>query len=194
MTLREIITSVDRSEGNSDWVSIEDMMQDMSNNYYGYPSQENTRITSYFFSKWYCTDTYVGWRVYFLDEKPVAISHQSGRKCDENFSWMSKEAFDETLSYIKTLYDDENLSPNLVTEEDLDKEWNIGFKVSYGDQLLTQDVLVESTGEKVLVVQKWSSRTGLNEIDKWKEVEVRFSNGEEKILKLDDILVPYSLK
>lgn len=42
---------------------------------------------------WYCTDRWVGTLVILLNDVPICISSQIGRKCDEKFEWISKEAY-----------------------------------------------------------------------------------------------------
>lgn len=59
----------------------------------------------YFLISWYCTDSWVGVRAYFLNGEFVAISSQIGRKYDQEFEWVSKEAYYKVKEYIasKTL-------------------------------------------------------------------------------------------
>ncbi len=77
-------------------------------------------MTAYFSDlNWVCTDTTVGLRFYFLGDECVCASFQPGRKCDEQFEWVSQEAYNK----VKTLVFDKmknDLSKNCAAIVD----WN----------------------------------------------------------------------
>lgn len=195
MNTLDIIKNIDKSEKNTSYVNVEDVMNDISNVYHGWPENENIRLKAYHFAKWYCTDSWVGGRIYFLDDEAVAISWQTGRKSSEDFDWISKESIKKTKEYLSTLYTNEDEDTgSVISKEDLEKELGAGFNVSYGGQLLTKEV-IHKNGEIVKVVDTWNS---YEDIKKWKEIEIEFQNGEQKgekeIVQLSDVLVPFDLK
>lgn len=49
---------------------------------------------------WTCTDTVVGTKAYFLDEKLVAVTFQSGRKNDIKLYWRSPDSLEKVRSFI----------------------------------------------------------------------------------------------
>ena len=51
------------------------------------------KLTYYWASRWQCTDSWVGIRLYFYEGEFVAVSSQSARKSHENFDWKDKESY-----------------------------------------------------------------------------------------------------
>jgi hypothetical protein len=187
MKLKEIIENIDKSKKNSSYIDVQELARQEFDIQIGY-EQELNRITAYYFLKWYCTDSYVGGRAYFLDDKFIAISSQTGRKMNEDFIWVSQEAFSETKKYILTLIEeqvDREISPL-----DMEEEWGIGAHISYSSQLLTDKVVFEPTGEKVDVVETYHS---VGDIKSWSTVKIKFENGKEEIVNMKNILVPYDV-
>lgn len=52
----------------------------------------DSRAELRFFRRWYCTDTWVGSGLLYIDGSLVAIFSQTGRKSDCNYKWLSKDA------------------------------------------------------------------------------------------------------
>lgn len=119
MKLREAIANIDKSEKNQAWVD-----SDVFSNYfglYGLGSYDvNDKLKKYWIHKWLCTDTTVGLSVYFLDDEPVAVSFQRGRKFTEEIKFISEESAKKLRDYILSM-----IAPEVdmfVTIEDLDQE------------------------------------------------------------------------
>lgn len=188
MKLKEIIQNLDKSEKNSCYVDIQEFAgrEFDINNWF---KKEADRIKAYFFLNWYCTDTWVGGRVYFLDDKLIATSWQRGRKCNEEFYWISNEMYKETKKYILSLIEeeDEDKSLDLI---DMDSEFDNGFRIEYSSQLLTDDLIYQSTGENVKVTKKYRD---MDDIKMWSNVKIKFENGKEEVVNMSDVLVPYNL-
>jgi len=187
MKLKDIILNLDKSEKNSDFVDIEQIAAEFGIHQF-LQYQDSYRIKAYHFLKWYCTDSYVGGRVYFLDDKPVAISWQSGRKASEEFGWISQELYEETHKYILTLVEEENAKT--IDPIDLEEDWGLGHHVDYSGQLLTDTVHYEPSNCIVKVVKKYNN---MNEIEKWQLVDIQFADGKKETVPMSDILVPYNL-
>jgi hypothetical protein len=94
MKIKDIIETVDKSKENYCWPDIEDFMSELDVSSYGSADYNKfqSRVSGYWFVSWVCTDTRVGGRVYFMDDQPVAISYQEGRKCEEVFEFISVES------------------------------------------------------------------------------------------------------
>ncbi len=99
MLLQELINRLDKSDTNKQEVDIYDLESLLNNefniNTYLDKSKTNTKITCYWLSKWLCTDTHVGFKAYFLDDKLLAVSYQLARKSDETFTFANKEVKQE---------------------------------------------------------------------------------------------------
>lgn len=68
---------------------------------------DNIRLTYCYYHRWICTDTEVGIRVWYLDNKPVCISYQPYRKSSETFGWLSKDDFNNVREYVNSLIDED---------------------------------------------------------------------------------------
>lgn len=124
MKIKDIINSVSKTNGyNSD---ISRIAEEFHINCWDYEEQE--RLKEYFVASWYCTDTLVGMRVYFLDDKPVATSIKPARKSDEKFYWVSNETYMEVFNYVLTFVKHEAPPADLINmDEDMGEGFNIQF-------------------------------------------------------------------
>ncbi len=190
MKLREIINNLDKSKENSDWINLEEFANEFGINQYMSPP-DDIRISAYYFLKWYCTDSYVGGRVYFLDDKPICISWQKGRKGDEKFSWISQESYEQTHKYILSLVEQDN--KKTIDPIDLDEDWGPGYPVDFSSQLLTDTVFHIPTNTYVEVVKKYNDHSSEG-IKDWRFVDVKFDDGKVEKIPMSDILVPYEVK
>lgn len=188
MKLREIIEKLDKSEKNSSWIDINELANSEFD-IFSWVSKEPDKLKAYYFLKWYCTDSYVGGRVYFLDDKPIAITWQGGRKASQDFQWISKEVFKETRDYILTLTE-EDIKIENIDLVDLDTEYNDGYPVEYSSQLLTNKLIYKSTGEYIDVIEKYD---GMDKIKDWGNVKVQFKSGTNSLISMKEILVPYEV-
>lgn len=66
MKILEIANRIDKSEKNEDWISTEDIGNELE---MSVPHVEQDRLKCYWIANWYCTDTWVGLRMYFLDDQ-----------------------------------------------------------------------------------------------------------------------------
>lgn len=124
MKIKDIINTVDKSESNSDWVDLESIAYefDIHDAYNGDYEKFQTRMKSYWFVSWICTDTRVGGRVYFLDDIPVAVSFQPARKSDENIEWICKDYALKVKNFVIECCEDE-FNPHIADlNEDIDIE------------------------------------------------------------------------
>jgi hypothetical protein len=190
MKLKHIIENIEKTKENSCDPNYEDLFSFFNIPYNWIDFDESRSLKCYFYQKWYCTDSWVGGRIYFLNDKPVLLSFQGGRKWDEDFSAISQEAYDETKKYLLSLLveDEDDFK---IESLDLDKEMGDGFHVSYGEQLLTKSGVYKPTGQSAEIIKTYR---GMNDIKKWHLVDIKLDDG--KIMKevtLDEVLIPYSI-
>jgi len=136
MKLIDIANRIDKSPKNESQV---DTMEFSSELNYEFDYVNQDRLKAYWIANWYCTDSYVGYRMYFLDDEPVAVSLQPGRKSNETFEWFSKEMALRVRDYLISLMSDEILNPERaiyndesigILEEIKDaNNWGIGTKL-----------------------------------------------------------------
>lgn len=188
MKLKEIIKKLDKSKDNESFVDLQDLgSREFELNTWLFNYSENLELKAYYFLKWYCTDSYVGGRAYFLNDELVAISYQSGRKSNETFYWKSSFAKNKVKKYLLTLME-EDTKDEVINLFDLEVEYDHGFHVEFAQQLLTKDVLIKETLERVKVIEKF------DDIEKWRLVKIKNVDGVEKVVEMKDILVPYNIK
>lgn len=118
-----------------------------------FPSLEysdNERLKCYYLARWFCTDSCVGTRAYFLDEEFVAITKQLGRKYNEEFEFISNSAANKVRNYILKLLEEQTPKPvvNLITW--MDEAIDDTFTIEYASEILHKTALL--WGERVEVI------------------------------------------
>jgi len=187
MKIRDIVTKVDKSEVNKSYVSFCKLAEEMQLGYPDIDQEEHERLTSYFIGSWYCTDSCVGYKVYFFDDKPVAFSSQTGRKMTECIEWLSTEAYLEVKKYIITFINDDDD----VFLADLDEEIGETYKIEFNGQLFDyhKDIpLYDREHVKIIELQKDKNYFGTEQ-----QVKIKFETEEEIWVKITDLDFPYNL-
>ena len=133
MKIKDIIENVNKSKEFENVVDICQFGEEFCSISFCVGWVEQNRLKSYWFSHWLCTDTWVGQKVYFFDEKPVAISKQMFRKSDEEIMWISIEDYDNVKKYIETLVRDDNRDTIKVVN--LDEDFGETFKIEFYSQM-----------------------------------------------------------
>ena len=124
MTIREAFNNFiqDKSSFKQEqWVDLTDLGSEFQIYDYLEQDENNPKFTVYFLHSWYCTDRWVGYRVWLLEGEPIAITYQRGRKYDEEFSWLPY-MFDKTHNAILELHGIKKIDYNPMTEEDWDQD------------------------------------------------------------------------
>ena len=172
-TLRELVKNINKSdkrlECNPDFEGLANSL-DIYDFYYS----EDIRLKAYFIKVWYCTDSWVGIRAYFLDDEFIAISEQKGRKCDERFEFVSVELAKKVRDYIFELKNVEEFSPSIIKILDEEIEDDT-YSIEFAEQIIHKSAYLN--GEKVKIVKcRWPGRLGSENFHK---VEI-LHNGENK--------------
>lgn len=185
MKLKELIARIDKSPDNKNEVDISRFGErvfdchDMPFNWI-----EQDRLVSYWVSCWYCTDTWVGEKAYFLDDEFVALSTQLARKSDCTFSWVSKEACDKVKAYVRSFA--EQSTPN-ISILDMDTDFGEGYKISYNSQILSH-LKATLDGQPVKIV-----RSKERSYDDLHSVEIKIGKEKQEI-DVDELLFSYLIK
>nr|WP_145401512.1 hypothetical protein [Paenibacillus xylanexedens] len=178
MKLIEIAQRIDKAENNQDWVDTQELGKELG---LDVPWKEQDRIKSYWIGNWYCTDTYVGWKMYFFDDKPVAVSSQLGRKSNEEYEWFNLQLAKEVKEYLLTLILDEEESLN-VSICDINEEIGNSFKISFNGQILNKDRAVLN-GEKVEILEEIRNKPyGIDD-----ELKIKLLNGDVRHVNVNDL-------
>ena len=186
MKIKDIVNSVNKSYANKSYVNIQNIAESMG--IFDVWSDDE-RLSSYFIGNWNCSGTYVGYRVYFLDDNPVAITTQLGRKCSEVFEWLSIDAYNCVKKYLQSLQ---------ITEEDdsislavLDQEIGETYKIEFNGQIFDyQKSIPLYKGEKVSIIE-------MGKIGEYfsteKNVKIKFIDESERWIELHELDFPFNL-
>lgn len=64
--------------------------------------EKSGRVTKYAIREWLCTDTYVGFYLYLIDNTPVCFMYQSGRKDYPDWHFISEDTYVFTQEFFKS--------------------------------------------------------------------------------------------
>lgn len=190
MKIRDIINKVYKSKQFEDGVSLYDLASSEFNLDIDYCGDQN-RLMSYFIGNWYCTDSYVGYKVYFFDDEPVAVSSQTGRKMNEDIEWISAESYNKVRDYILTFF--EHKVPN-ISLCDLDEELGDSYKIEYHSQLFDyHKTIAKYEGDSVQIIE-FHKGTGFNELEQYQPslVKIKMPDKSEKWLEVKELDFPYN--
>ena len=161
-------------------------------------NQENwhkqERLTCYFAGSWHCTDTEVGYRVYFFDSKPVAESFQQGRKWNEEIKWVSKECFNEVKDYILSFMEEKEYSIELI--KDLEAEIAEGYSIEFYEQLYTyhfNNVSYKKKRVKIVDFKEEFATQVDNNPFYMDTVQIEYENGDKELVKLGELTFLFNI-
>jgi len=186
MKLIEIANKIDKSKKNESYIDTENFSSEFDFDF-GFNLQQD-RIKAYWIGNWHCTDSYVGYRMYFLDDEPVAVSIQQGRKSDENFEWFSKELALKVRDYLIYLIskDEDELNIKLCNIND-----DIGdsYKISFNNEILNPNKATYN-GESIEILEE------IKDKNNWgigSQLRIKLLNGEEKIIDIKEVDFKFNL-
>lgn len=192
MKLIDLLPTVEKTEYNSKNINIEAVVNALGITFdiYNYEHRRfiYDHIKAYWLMPRLCTDTVVGAAVYFLDDELIGYSSKVARKADEDFFFISVESADKVLKFFLSLI---NNTFRIATDVQLSEEMeDIGFNVYSAKSICSQKVFYVPTSEYVEVMNVF--RYDYNH--DFDQLEVKFVNGECKIISCEEILVPYCLR
>lgn len=186
MKIKEIFENIIKNNRTKDWINLDDVASDLglSDIWDIYVSEEDEKIKSYFFGNWICTDSYVGWKAYFFNDEPMAISYQSDRKSDEQFRYVSEDMANKVKDYLLTLRKDNGINFELL---DMEEDLGAGYSICYNSQVLDWSNMYHN-GVKVELVETCKSESGY---DISQKIRIRYENLEEYEVDIRDIKFGY---
>jgi len=190
MKLIDALKNINKSKEFQTWISSNFMENEFDIDVYNSPYDEENwenqeRLTCYYLFNWFCTDSEVGYRVYFFDDKPVAISSQQGRKWREEVEWVSKECFDKVKDYVLSFVTERNYNITLI--EDLEAEIGEGYRIEFYEQLFKHHFdNVVYNNERVKIVdfkEEYGQQINNNPYER-DTVQIEYENGEKELVNL----------
>ncbi|MGP3748792.1 hypothetical protein ACTWKA_15145 [Bacillus sp. 3A_MP1] len=177
MKLIDIVNKIDKSKQNESEVDTQDIGRELGLD--NVPYVEQDRLKCYWVGNWYCTDSYVGYRVYFLDNQPAAFSIQLGRKCEESFHWFNLEFATKVREYLLSLTQEKELNISIC---DINEDIGDSYKIEFNAQILNFN-RAKLNNEKVEILEKIIHKScGIDT-----EVKIKLPNGEEKQVDISDL-------
>ena len=187
MKLIEIANKIDKSKDNSDWVNLSEIASALRVEYYDYNDQD--KLKAYWIGSWCCTDTYVGYKMYFLNDEPVCVSVQSARKSDEEFSWFSKDAALKVRDFILSLVEEEQLDDFLdiidINEEDIGE----GYKISFNANIIYQKT-AKLNDKNVKIIERVRKENDYG-IDQ--ELLIEFEDGSRLVEDINNLVFNFNI-
>jgi hypothetical protein len=182
MTIRELFERVIKSPENSDDVDITTLGEEVGLSWVDY--EEQSRLTCYYASQWICIDTMVGTRLYFLDDEPVCMSYQPYRKSQEKFSWVSREAYNKTRTYLETFVHDYTQPKFLQLDEEIDDVYSLSTTWGILPKDRNRAILLGLTKENVVITGRPSDKV----------VTILKTDGTEMNVDIEEIVFPLNVK
>lgn len=150
----------------------------------------NARLKSHWLITWWGDDQIVGVRVYYLDDEPVAYSVQRGRKCDEDFTFVSPEAVERLRAFLMQCAepDTDNLQ-YIDSDEEIDDTYTV---VHY--ELMDYEGIVNGRcavidSEKFRQWKVSATKAGTY-YGRDQQVEVTFDDGTAAMVPFNEFKIP----
>lgn len=190
MKIRDIVKVVNKSKQFEQMVHISDIAEEMNINVNNYDDQR--RLISYYFGDWYCTDSHVGYRVYFFDDEPVAISSQIGRKQNVDIEWLSKDAYMKVREYVLTFEEVQEQHINLC---DMDQDLGDTYKISYHSQLYDYHKSIPLLNGINVKITEYDPGKKFNDKKQYEPglVKIQFDDGRTEWIELEKLDFPYNV-
>jgi hypothetical protein len=186
MTLKELVLKVDTNPLNESYVNWEGLSALLG--VYGLQWSDDTRLKTYWLSRWMCTDTYVGIKVYMLDTLVVAVSSQPYRKSSEEFIFVSLDAAVDVKNYLLSLLSTDDLEIELWNSaEEMGEGFSVEYQSNINKHMHPVATLVE-TGQKVKIVG-----SKMMEHFNFHDITVEFEDGTKKVVDNRELLLPYNI-
>ena len=152
--------------------------------YHNYDDPVNLTINH--LKQWYCTDTWVGINVIYLNNSPVAITNQTARKSDVGIYFLSEADKNLVKDYLLSLYSGQQDYSEYLTEDDLNEDMGDYFKIEYASEVLYKTAWLN--GEQVEITQK---PRNLNDNINFHTVAIKHKDGVEEWVDVRELDFEY---
>lgn len=200
MNIKELIYNVDRTNTRfQEYLDIESICSELSipletsfdieNEYYQLKEQDKDRLKAFYLAPHYCTDSFVGVSVLFLDETPVGIITQIGRKCEKKYQWISKDLAKDSREYLLSLKKEKDFIDSIELVN-LEKEVHpLGYRIEFAEQLLQDKVFYKEELYDVITKNPHRDVAG-------QTIRIKKSNSHIESIDvcITECIVPYNIK
>lgn len=128
-SVKDVLETIDTSKMEKGY--IKELAEELDIYTDPYELEGEERLTYCYYYSWICTDTRVGIRVWYFDEKPICISWKLYRKSSEYFYWINKGDALIVKNYIRSLEEIKVFSEDLITDEGITNMIKEAREVNY---------------------------------------------------------------
>ena len=185
-TLKQLIEKASQLPKQEYELWDEDLLSALGLDIIHHNYEKPVNLTTNHLKQWYCTDTWVGIDVIYLNNSPVAVTNQVGRKMNVNIYFLSEEAKNSVKDYLISLYNNQQDYAEYLTEDDLNEEMGDYFKIEYSSQVLYKTAWLN--GEQVEITQK--PRNLNNNINLY-TIAIKHKDGVEKWVDVRELDFEY---
>lgn len=186
MKIIDAIQKVIKTEENSSHADIDTFSQAVDLDIYiGWNEEWDKRVKGYWLIRWLCTDTFVGRRVYFFDEKPFAVSNQSARKNPEVIQFLDNDSANAIREFILNLDGKDKPEFDIIDgQEDLEDFYNFDLT----DYFIERNAFVDGLPVEIIKNRYFKD----NDEKRWtcRNCVVKFETGEERVVRAGDVQFP----
>ena len=185
-TLKQLIEKASQLPKQEYELWDEDLLSALGLDIIHHNYEKPVNLTTNHLKQWYCTDTWVGIDVIYLNNSPVAVTNQVGRKMNVNIYFLSEEAKNSVKDYLISLYNNQQDYAECLTEDDLNEEMGDYFKIEYSSQVLYKTAWLN--GEQVEITQKPKN---LNNNINLYTIAIKHKDGVEKWVDVRELDFEY---
>lgn len=185
-TLKQLIEKASQLPKQEYELWDEDLLSALGLDIIHHNYEKPVNLTTNHLKQWYCTDTWVGVNVIYLNNSPVAVTNQVEREMNVNIYFLSEEAKNSVKDYLISLYNNQQDYAEYLTEGDLNEEMGEYFKIEYASQVLYKTAWLN--GEQVEITQK---PRNLNNNFNLHTVAIKHKDGVEKWVDVRELDFEY---
>lgn len=178
MNVRYMLDNVNKDDSNKQILYAMEFNELADLNCSNIPYEELTRLVAYYVNIKYESGGYIGEKVYYFDDKPVAFDSSPNK-----IAWVSQEAYMEVKRYIATF--ESQFEADIL---DLTTEYSNSYNMFYVRQLMKCHTVAYINGTKVTVNPS-------NRLDgKYKtkdKVEIIYENGNKEMMDIEKLSFPF---
>jgi len=189
MKIKDLIESVNKIKQFEDKIFIGDFAEKAFDLQYIQNWDDQTRLISYYLGNWHCTDSMVGYKVYFFDDKPVAISSQLSRKMYEEIEWISKECYKTVKDYIMSFAEEFEDAPTIV---DLQQEFGKTYKVDFYCQMYEHHKNNAIYGSETVKILKHKNSFNDGKYNP-ETVQIQYVDGRKEWIETKLLIFPFNI-
>lgn len=134
---------------------------------------------------WYCTDTWVGINVILLEDTPICVTQQVGRKCDIDYNWVNKDSYKKVKDLIESCKINREKDISLLN---LEEEFGDNYSIEFANQLIIDNYNIHNVAflnENKVSVEKIKTSNYIEE-----NVKITFEDGRSEIINVGKLKFP----